>query len=98
MATLKELIAQKEALEQQIAETRAKELADAIAKVKALVEEHELTQSDIFGTTRGAKKAKAKSSKVVAKYRDAVSGKEWTGRGKAPLWIAGKDRTKYQIA
>ncbi len=94
MATLKELIAQKEALEQQIAETRAKELADAIAKVKALVEEHGLTQSDIFGTTRGAKKAK---TKVAAKYRDQ-NGNEWSGRGKAPLWIAGKDRTKFQIA
>ena len=99
MATLKELIAQKEALEKQIAETREIELADAIAKVLAIVAEYDLTPSDVFGPTRGRKAGGAKKAKtkVAAKYRDQ-HGNEWSGRGKAPLWIAGKDRTKYQIA
>jgi len=98
MATLKELIAQKDALEKQIAETREKELSDAIAKVKALVAEHELTQSDIFGTTRGPKKVKVVKAKVAAKYRDTETGKEWSGRGLAPKWLQGKDKSKYLIA
>ncbi|SAK55342.1 histone family protein nucleoid-structuring protein H-NS [Caballeronia hypogeia] len=33
-----------------------------------------------------------------AKYRDPKSGAEWSGRGKAPGWLAGaKDRTKFLI-
>ena len=98
MATLKDLIAQKEALEKQIAETREKELADAIAKVKALIAEHQLTQHDIFGTTRGAKKVKVAKAKVAAKYRDPQTGKEWSGRGITPKWLQGKDKTKFLIA
>ena len=98
MSTLKELIAQKEALEKQIAETRETELAAAIAQVKALVAAHQLTQSDIFGTTRGSKKIKVIKAKVAAKYRDPETGKEWSGRGLAPKWLQGKDKSKYLIA
>ena len=29
------------------------------------------------------------------KYRDPVSGQTWSGRGKEPAWIAGKDRTMF---
>ncbi|GJH13681.1 H-NS histone family protein [Caballeronia novacaledonica] len=33
-----------------------------------------------------------------AKYRDPKSGAEWSGRGKAPGWLAGaRDRTKFLI-
>ena len=97
MTTLAELIKQKEALEAQIANTRQSELADAISKVKALVAEHGLTQSDVFGTSKGAKKSNG-GGKVAAKYRDPSSGQTWTGRGKAPKWIDGQDRSKFLIA
>ena len=96
MTTLAELIKQKEALEAQIANTRQTELADAISKVKALVSEHGLTQKDVFGGSKGAKKSSG-GGKVAAKYRDSSSGQTWTGRGKAPKWIDGQDRSKFQI-
>ena len=96
MTTLAELIKQKEALEAQIANTRQSELADAISKVKALVAEHGLTQSDVFGGSKGAKKSNG-GGKVAAKYRDQSSGQTWTGRGKAPKWIDGQDRSKFLI-
>ena len=97
MTTLAELIKQKEALDSQIANTRQAELADAISKVKALVAEHGLTQSDVFGGSKGAKKPNG-GGKVAAKYRDLSSGQTWTGRGKAPKWIDGQDRSKFLIA
>ena len=31
--------------------------------------------------------------KVAPKYRDPATGQTWTGRGKAPKWIDGKDRS-----
>lgn len=98
MTTLKELIAQREALEKQIAEVRQTELADAIAKVRALITEFGLTQSDIFGGTAKVRKVKDATSKVAAKYRDPISGKEWSGRGLAPKWLQGKDKSQYLIA
>jgi len=99
MTTLQELIAQKEALEAQIQEHRKAELADAVSKVQSMITEFGLTQEDIFGTTRGAKKEKAAGvkAKVAAKYRDPVSGKEWSGRGLAPKWLEGKDKAQFLI-
>jgi len=90
MNTLKELLAKKEELEQQIAETRKKELAVAIAKVRALVEEHELTAEDIFGGKKAAGKVKVtdKRSAVPPKFRNPQDATQtWTGRGKSPLWV-----------
>jgi DNA-binding protein H-NS len=97
MSTLKDLIAQQEALTKQIKEVRQLERSDAISKALALITEHELTQQDLFGGTRGTQKAKA-AGKVAAKYRDPETGKEWSGRGIAPKWLKGKDREQFLIA
>lgn len=99
VTTLKDLIAQKEELETQIAHLRQTELAAAIAQVKALVQEHGLTAEDIFGgMVRRVKSSEKATNKVAAKYRDPVTGKTWSGRGLAPKWLAGKDKADYQIA
>lgn len=65
-----------------------------IAQVKALVAEHGLTSQDIFG---GAKRGRKASGSVAPKYKDPISGATWTGRGKAPKWIEGKDRAQFAI-
>jgi DNA-binding protein H-NS len=97
MTTLQELIAQKDALEKQIQEHRQAELSDAVGKVKALMAEFGLTQEDIFGGARASKKPAGEKVKVPAKYRDPVSGKEWSGRGLAPKWLQGKDKVEFLI-
>ncbi len=96
MATLQELIAQKEALDRQIIETQRQAKADGIAKVRALMTEHDLTVADL-SEGRSSGKSAGKGQKVAPKYRDPVSGKTWTGRGVAPKWIAGKDREAFLI-
>ena len=96
MTTLAELMAQKAALEALIAETREKELAGAIAQVKALIEAHGLTSEDIFGGKKP--RAAKKTGTVAAKYRDPISGSLWTGRGLPPKWLAGKNKEDYLIA
>jgi DNA-binding protein H-NS len=97
----KELLKQREALEQAIATARAHELSEAITKARELVAEFGLTVQDVFPSGRGASKSGNKASsgnKVAPKYRDPATGQSWTGRGKAPKWIDGQDRTKYLIA
>ena len=86
MASLKDLIAQKEALEHEIERTRQKDRSDAIAKVRALMDEYGLTATDL--STRGVAKARAgKGKKVAAKYHDAATGETWSGRGLQPKWL-----------
>ena len=86
MSNLKDLLAQKAALEKQIEEASRSERADAIAKVKALMAEHGLSVSDL--STRSAPKAaRTGGSKVAAKYRDSVTGETWSGRGLRPNWL-----------
>ena len=100
MANLQELISQREALDKLIQEQRQAELADAVGKVKALIAEFGLSQEDLFGGARASKREKSDSvkAKVAAKYRDPVSGKEWSGRGLAPKWLQGKDKEDFLIA
>ena len=96
MTSYKELLKQREDLEQQIQNARKNELADAVAKVRALVTEYELTADDVFPPAR-ARASSSAGSKVAPKYRDPATGQTWTGRGKPPKWIADKDREQFAI-
>lgn len=42
-------------------------------------------------------KYKRKGSKAKPKYRDPMTGKTWSGRGKTPVWLRGKDFKKFLI-
>lgn len=86
MATLHELIAQKEALEREIERTQQQGRLDAIAKVRSLMAEYGLSASDL--SIKTAAKARAgKGNKVAAKYRNAATGDAWSGRGLQPKWL-----------
>lgn len=93
-ATYKELLEQLKALEIQAEEARKRELKDAVAKVRELIDQFGLTAEDVFPTSR--KKASS-GNPVAPKYRDPATGATWTGRGKAPKWIAGQDKEKFAI-
>lgn len=94
----KELLQQREALELAIAQARQNEISAAVTKVRELVAEYGLTVQDVF-PGRASKAVAAKvMSKVAAKYRDPATGQTWTGRGKAPKWIEGRERSPFLIA
>lgn len=96
-ASYKELLAQREALEQAIAQARKNEISSAVTKVRELVAEYGLTVQDVFPGRAAKSGAPKTANKVAAKYRDPATGQTWTGRGKAPKWIEGKDRTAFVI-
>ena len=94
MATLQELLAQREALERQIKEVTTKGRAEAIEKIRALMAESGVTLADLGGrASRGAASAegkavkKASGTKVAAKYRNSETGESWSGRGLKPKWL-----------
>ncbi len=95
MSKLQDLMAQREALEKAIEAARQEEIKQAVETVRGLVKQFKLTSADIFG---GKTKAAGGKRKAVApKYKDPATGATWTGRGKAPKWIEGKDRAKFAI-
>lgn len=96
MTTYKELLAQRVELEKQIEAARKDALSSAIAQVRAIVSEYELTEEDVF-SKKAPRVASVGTKTVAPKYRDPITGATWTGRGKPPLWIAGQDRLNFLI-
>nr|WP_060985417.1 H-NS histone family protein [uncultured Acidovorax sp.] len=95
MPSYKELLAQRQNLDAQIEALRKSESQEALSTVRQLINEFGLTQADVFPTGRA--KSPLKGNTVAPKYRDPQTGGTWTGRGKPPLWIAGKDRAQFEI-
>lgn len=99
MSNYKELLKQREILEAQIQDARRAELGAALQTVRALVNEFQLTEAQVFAIPRGrgALPGANAGTKVAPKYRDPATGQTWTGRGKAPKWIQGQDREQFVI-
>jgi len=94
MSALKQLLIKRAALDGEIEEALKIERKDAIAKSRDLVTNYSLAPSDVFPRFKGSK---VKGTVVAPKYRDPVTGKTWSGRGKPPLWIRDKDRSQFVV-
>jgi len=97
MSTAKDLKDQIANLQRQLAEVHQREISEAVDKVRALVDEYQLSVTDVFPNRQGKSKQTARRARVDAKYRDPVSGKTWSGRGRVPGWLVG-DRAGYLIS
>lgn len=98
MATYKELKAQAEALLKQAEVARRAEIAGVVAEIRARMKEYGITLADLKG---GAKKAKPRGA-VAARYRNPATGDSWSGRGRAPKWLAdeeakGRSRDEFLV-
>ena len=100
MSKLTALKKQIAALEAQAERIAKEEMSSAIAKVKGIMAEFNLTIEHLTQTVAGkraAKKTKVKAASV-AKYADPKTGKTWSGFGRAPGWIAGaKNRDAFLV-
>ncbi len=81
MATYKELKAQAEDLMKQAEAARRAEIASVAVEIQARMKEYGITPEDLKGG------AKARTA-VAAKYRNPATGESWSGRGRAPKWLA----------
>lgn len=93
---LEALIAQRNELEKQIDEMRIRERDSVLQDVRQKIVAFEISASELGFGGRG-RPAKRVRSGVAPKFRDPESGSTWSGRGKPPKWIAGKDRTEFVI-
>lgn len=74
---------------------RSTEIASAKERISAIMQEYGLTVADLSGSPK-AKNTKVREP-VAVKYKDPETGSTWTGRGRAPLWLTGKDKNDYLI-
>ena len=94
--TYQDLLKQRAELEKRIEQARAAELDSAIAQIRELMTRYGLTAQEIMPDA-GRERVRRTRSPVEPKYRDPATGAHWTGRGKPPAWIAGKDRDAFLI-
>jgi DNA-binding protein H-NS len=87
MASLQDLLDRKAALEKEIDTTRKQERAEAISKVRTLMEQYGLTVSDLNAKGPAKTGGAGKGGKVAVKYRNAATGDTWSGRGLQPKWL-----------
>jgi DNA-binding protein H-NS len=85
MASYAELKAQADALIKQAEEIRRVENKEVIAEIRAAIREHGITADQLGFAPAG----KGSRKTAPAKYRDPVTGKTWSGRGRTPLWLDG---------
>lgn len=104
MGTLENLKVKIARLQAQAEAITKQQLSKTLAQIHGLMDRDGVTIADIeahIGNKSGRKLAgaKAATTSVGAKYQDPKTGATWSGRGRAPAWIANaKDRNKFLIS
>jgi len=88
LVDLQELLKERNELELRIQQLDQHARSSAIFQVKKLISDFGLEPYDVFDEI---------SIKVEPRYRNPETGELWTGRGKTPKWLIGKDRSLYEI-
>lgn len=89
MTSLIDLMKQREELENKIQMIRESERQVAIETVKKIVDTHALSPYDIFDEI---------PIRVEPRFMNPETGEKWSGRGKTPKWLEGKDRDLFLIS
>lgn len=93
MSTYSEYMQQIADLQKKAEEARGAEIAQAKAEIAELMQKAGLTLADL----EDSKPSRKVSAPVAAKYRDPVSGQTWSGRGRAPKWLNGRNKEDFSI-
>ena len=93
MTGYKEFQAELERLHRQAETARRQEKREALEKILALIAEYDLQPHEL-GLSDGARR---RAPAGEPKYRDPETGQTWTGRGRVPGWLHGKDRAQFEI-
>lgn len=95
MASYAEYVEQIAKLQTLAEAARKDEINGAIQKIKELMQTHGVTVDDL-SSARTAKPLKARGT-VAAQFKNPETGETWTGRGRAPRWLDGKDKEQFRI-
>ncbi|AVO50280.1 histone [Melaminivora suipulveris] len=96
-ASYKDLLKEREALDQRIKDAHRREVSSAVSRVREIVAEFDLTPQDVFPSGKAPRATAGTGAKIAPKYRNPATGQTWTGRGKPPRWIQNQDREQFAI-
>lgn len=97
MSQYADLKAQIAKLQAQAEEARRTEIDNVIADIRQKIAEYGLTAQDLGFAVAAKRGRPPKKAPLPAKYQDPKSGNTWSGRGKPPKWIIGKNRERFLI-
>ncbi|HEX7936283.1 MAG TPA: H-NS histone family protein [Paraburkholderia sp.] len=97
MSQYADLKAQIAKLQAQAEEARRTEIDNVIADIRQKIGEYGLTAQDLGFAVAAKRGRPPKKAPLPAKYQDPKSGNTWSGRGKPPKWIVGKNRERFLI-
>ncbi|MFM0616213.1 H-NS histone family protein [Paraburkholderia nemoris] len=97
MSKYLELKAELATLDLKIEVAHAGEKAKAIREIQTRMDEWGIGLQDLQDVRSGRRYVPTKSGRYAPKYRDPVSGATWSGKGREPEWIAGKDPTAFSF-
>lgn len=89
MSSLTDLMKQREELETKIRMIKESEKQIAIENIRKMVKLHMISPYDIFDEI---------PIRVEPRFMNPETGEKWSGRGKTPKWLEGKDRQLYLIS
>jgi DNA-binding protein H-NS len=89
-----EQIAKLQSLAEQV---RQNEIVEARRQVRELMQKHNLSAADLITPPRKPVVSGRKQATVQAKYQDPASGRSWSGRGRTPRWLDGKNREDFLL-
>ncbi|MFM0043198.1 H-NS histone family protein [Paraburkholderia sediminicola] len=84
-------------LQAQADEARRTEVDNVVADIRQKIAEYGLTAQDLGFAVAARRGRPPKKAPLPAKYQDPKSGNTWSGRGKPPKWIVGKNRERFLI-
>ncbi|HEX3381858.1 MAG TPA: H-NS histone family protein [Paraburkholderia sp.] len=97
MSQYADLKAQIAKLQAQAEEARRTEIDNVVADIRQKIAEYGLTAQDLGFAVAAKRGRPPKKAPLPAKYQDPKSGNTWSGRGKPPKWIVGKNRERFLI-
>ncbi|MFL9869466.1 H-NS histone family protein [Paraburkholderia fungorum] len=97
MSQYADLKAQIAKLQAQADEARRTEIDNVVADIRQKIAEYGLTAQDLGFAVAARRGRPPKKAPLPAKYQDPKSGNTWSGRGKPPKWIVGKNRERFVI-
>lgn len=88
--SLEEIDKELDALQQERALALKNEAKEALVQVKQIIAKFGFTVDQVFRDTKVRAQA-------AAKFLNPETGETWSGRGREPKWIKGKDVEQFRI-
>lgn len=94
MPTYAEYMKQIAELQALAEEARRNEIEEAKSRIREIMQASGIAVEDLQVDKKKVEKAR---SSVAPKYKDPATGKTWTGRGRAPAWLGGRNKDDFLI-